>query len=105
MPKELVDMHLALTLDPFVDTDLLYAQQLGVDWIVGDVPGWDFDTLAAARNRVERSGLVLSGLGCLPASLVANALSGRGEREEAVDRICRIIADAGRLGIPSLEYR
>ncbi|MCJ7550940.1 MAG: hypothetical protein MUQ30_14805, partial [Anaerolineae bacterium] len=98
-------MHLALTLNPFVDTDLLYAQQLGVDWIVGDVPAWDYDTLAAACNRVEKSGLVLCGLECLPASLVADALLGQPECEEAIDRVCRIITDVGKLGVPSLGYR
>ena len=98
-------MYLALTLNPFVDSDLLYAQQLGVDWIVGDVPAWDVDTLAAARNRVEKSGLVLTGLGCLPTSLVADALLGQAECEEALDRVCRIVTDVGKLGIPSLGYR
>jgi mannonate dehydratase len=98
-------MHLALTLNPFVDTDLLYAQQLGVDWIVGDVPAWDYDTLAAARNRVEKSGLVLCGLVCLPAFLVEDALSGRPDGEEALARICRIVTDVGKLDIPSLGYQ
>ena len=98
-------MHLALTLNPFVDSDLLYAQQLGVDWIVGDVPAWDLDTLAAARNRVERSGLHLCALECLPASLVADALLRQPGCEEALDRVCEIITEAGQLGIPSLGYR
>jgi len=98
-------MHLALTLNPFEDSDLLYAQQLGVDWIVGDVPAWDYDTLAAARNRVEKSGLVLSALDCLPTSLVADALLEQAECEEAIDRVCRVITDVGQLGIPSLGYR
>ena len=98
-------MHLALTLNPFVDSDLLYAQQLGVDWIVGDVPAWDLDTLAAARNRVEKSGLHLCALECLPASLVADALLRQPGCEEALDRVCEIITEAGQLGIPSLGYR
>lgn len=98
-------MRLSLTLNPFSDSDLLYAQQLGVDWVVGDMPAWDSDTLAAARNRVEQSGLYLSALECLPTSLVTDALLGRAEREEAIERISRIITDVGRLGIPSLGYR
>ncbi len=97
-------MHLALTLNPLEDSDLLYAQQLGVDWIVGDVPAWDFDTLAAACNRVEKSGLYLSALECLPTSLVADALLVQPEGEEALDCVCRIITDVGKLGIPSLGY-
>ncbi len=98
-------MHLALTLNPFEDTDLLYAQQLGVTWIVGDVPSWDGDTLGAARNRVSRAGLTLASLGCLPTPLLAEALSGRSDGEAALDRICGIIAGAGKVGIPALGYR
>lgn len=98
-------MHLALTLNPFIDSDLQYAQQLGVNWIVGDLPAWDFDTLAAAKNRVEKSGLYLGGLGCLPASMVADVLLGQPEQEGMLDRICQIITDAGKLGIPSIGYK
>ncbi|MCU0520815.1 MAG: mannonate dehydratase [Anaerolineae bacterium] len=98
-------MHLALTLNPFVDADLLYAQQLGVEWIVGDLPGWEADTLAAARNRVIRAGLHLCALDCLPVSLVASALTDQPSRVEATEQVCQIIEDAGKLGIPSLGYR
>lgn len=98
-------MHIALTLDPFVDTDLLYAQQLGVDWIIGDMPAWDADTLAAARNRVEQAGLRLSGLACLPASLVAAAISEQPASGAATTRVCRIISDVGKAGIASVGYR
>lgn len=97
-------MHLAMTLNPFEDTDLLYAQQLGVDRIVGDVPAWDFETLAAARNRVEKAGLVLSALASLPVDLVTSALADGPEGAQALDRIGEIIADAGKLGIPCLGY-
>ena len=98
-------MHLALTLNPFVDADLLYAQQLGVEWIVGDLPGWDADTLGAARNRVVRAGLHLCALDCLPVSLLTAALSEQPSRIEATAQVCRIIEDAGKVGIPSVGYR
>lgn len=97
-------MHLTLTLDPFVDSDLLYAQQLGVDWIIGDLSRWDLETLGAARNRVEQAGLTLCGLGSLPASLVATAIGGQPQADEAVEQVCRILADMGRAGISSVGY-
>lgn len=98
-------MHLALALNPFVDSDLLYAQQLGVEWIVGVLPRWDSDTLAAARNRAVQAGLHLCALDCLPASLVVTALSGQPSGNEAMAQISRIIEDAGRVGIPTVGYR
>jgi mannonate dehydratase len=98
-------MHLTLTLDPFSDSDLLYAQQLGVDWIIGKVPSWDTETLAAAQNRARHSGSHLCALDVLPRALVA-AATARGERQEqAIAEIARIVADAGSLGIPSVLYR
>jgi D-mannonate dehydratase len=105
MREEQTDMQLALTLNPFVDTDLLYAQQLGIDWIVADVPAWDLDTLAAARNRVQKAGLHLAGLKCLPASLLAPALSGQVEGKAALEGVSRILIDLGELGIPSVGYQ
>jgi mannonate dehydratase len=105
MPKEQIDMHLALTLNPFIDSDLQYAQQLGVHMIVGDLPAWDFDTLASARNRVEKSGLTLCALECLPSAMVTDALLGQPEGEGVIDQICQIITDMGALCIPTLGYR
>ncbi len=98
-------MHLALTLNPFEDTDLLYAQQLGVEWIVAEVPSWDRDTLAAARNRVAQAGLTLAVLAPLPDSLVSDALSPEPSGREAVDRLCHIVSDVAAAGIPVMSYR
>ncbi len=97
-------MHLAMTLNPFEDSDLLYAQQLGVSWIVGDLPAWDYETLAAASNRVEKSGLYFSGLSSLPPHLLADALRVKPGKGMAADQVCQIITNAGRLGIPVLGY-
>jgi len=95
-------MHLTYTLNPFKDTDLLFAQQMGVDWIIADVPAWDADTLAAAANRVMQAGLQLCSLSSLPADLATRASEGDAG---AVTRIRQIISDAGRLGIPAVSYR
>lgn len=97
-------MHLALTIKPFVDADLLYAQQLGVTWMVGDMPTWDYDTLAAACNRVAKSSLQLKALSCLPTNLIIDALLDQPNRARAMDRVCQIITDAGKFGISSLGY-
>ena len=48
------EMQLALTLDPFQDADLLFAQQLGADQIMADVPGWDADTLSRPATASGR---------------------------------------------------
>jgi len=95
-------MHLTTTLNPFEDTDLLFAQQMGVDWIIANVPAWDADTLAAAANRVMQAGLHLCSLSSLPGDLATRAAEGDAG---AVTRMRRIISDAGRLGIPAVSYR
>ncbi len=98
-------MQLALMMNPFADTDLQYAQQLGVEWIVGDLPDWDRDTLAAACNRVAKSGLSLSGFASLPEPLLRSALSGGPEAERAQYAVCDLVTEAGALGAPRLGYR
>ncbi|TFG73316.1 MAG: hypothetical protein E4H27_01005, partial [Anaerolineales bacterium] len=102
--KEVCDMHLSITLNPFVDSDLLYAQQLGVTWVVGNLPAWDYETLAAACNRVAKSGLYLSGLSCLPEHLLTKALLDKSKSVMAVNEVCQIITNAGKLGISTLGY-
>lgn len=103
--KGVIEMQLALTLDPFQDTNLLFAQQLGANHIMADVPGWDADTLAAANNRIRQAGLQIAGVESLPSSLYARAILGQAGRDDEIAQICRIIADLGRLGISLLGYR
>ena len=62
-------MDLALTINAWIDEEIIFAQQLGAsqvfasvdpDW--GDAPGWDAQSMAKLANRVEKSGLILAGL-------------------------------------------
>ena len=39
-------MQLALTVDGRCDQDLIFAQQIGVNYIVAEVERWDVETLA-----------------------------------------------------------
>lgn len=98
-------MQLALTLDPFQDANLLFAQQLGADQILAEVPGWDTDTLSAACNRIRQGGLKVAGVESLSPSLYARAIAGQAGRDEEIAEVCRIIADLGQLGVPLLGYR
>ena len=98
-------MQLALTLDPFQDANLLFAQQLGADQVMADVSGWDADTLSAACNRIRQGGLQVAGVESLPPSLYARAIAGETGRDEEIAEVCRIIADLGRLRVPLLGYR
>lgn len=62
-------MDLALTINGWIDEDVIFAQQLGarqvfaqVDNSQGTSPGWDRQSLARLANRIEKAGLVLAGL-------------------------------------------
>ncbi|NLG49804.1 MAG: hypothetical protein GX552_06825 [Chloroflexi bacterium] len=98
-------MQLALTLNPFQDANLLFAQQLGANQIVADVPEWDTATLSAACNRIRQSGLQVAGVECLPPARYAQAIMGQAGRDEEIAEVCRIIADLGQLRVPMLGYR
>lgn len=55
-------MYLALSVEYGRDDQLIFAQQLGVDDVLTDVPSWDAATLETARNRIEKTGLRLAGV-------------------------------------------
>jgi mannonate dehydratase len=101
-------MKLALTVDAWVDEELIFAQQLGVTHVLADPPlplsgslAWDERSLAALRNRVEKAGLELAGLERLPHRLDRTP---EGEREAALETVCRLIRSAGAAGIRLLGY-
>ncbi|MDF1513766.1 MAG: mannonate dehydratase [Anaerolineae bacterium] len=99
-----MDLNLGIKLNPFADSDLLFAQQLGVTHIIADVPAWDYKTLASASNRVEKSGLRMASLVCLPVEVMRDALLDPPACDFALERVNEIITNAGELGIPSVEY-
>ena len=59
-------MYIALSVEYGRDDQLIFAQQLGVDQVVMSVGSWDAETLASAKNRVEKAALTLAGLEGLP---------------------------------------
>jgi len=103
-------MKLGLTVNCWVDEDLMFAQQFGVSHIVAQATlpewaqdKWDVSVLKALRNRVERAGLVLAGLDRLPCCLDRAVLGGEG-RDDAIGAACRFIEMAGAAGVPVVGY-
>ncbi|MEW6755919.1 MAG: mannonate dehydratase [Candidatus Latescibacterota bacterium] len=96
---------LALTVDPWVDEEVIFAQQLGAEKLVAHavLPGtggeWDTGTLRALRNRVEQTGLRLAGLDSLPCPF-DQALRGTPEGDAQAEAACRFVHAAGAAGIP-----
>ncbi|MBI2938891.1 MAG: mannonate dehydratase [Chloroflexi bacterium] len=101
-------MKLALTVSPWRDEDLIFAQQLGVNHIIADIADtdrWDVQSLAAIRNRVEQAGLDLVAIESLPPEQYREAMLGQPGRDEEIDRVCQSIRNAGTVGIPLIGYR
>ena len=88
-------MHVALTVEEGKDDQLIFAQQLGVGHVLAAMESWDRDRLAAMRNRVEKTGLELVGMGDL-------AMPSGGE--EDATRVHRAIESAGAAGVPLVRY-
>jgi hypothetical protein len=55
-------MHIALSVQFGRDDQLIFCQQLGVDYALAQVDRCDEQTLIALKNRVERTGLRLAGI-------------------------------------------
>ena len=103
-------MDLALTINGWIDEEVIFAQQLGarqvfaqVDNSQGTSPGWDRQSLARLANRIEKAGLVLAGLH-------ATAAPARRERQEetpadAAAWVVHLVQEAGaaRIGFLSLS--
>jgi mannonate dehydratase len=98
-------MHAAATVRAFQDDQLIFVQQLGIGHVFAAVQDWDADTLAAVRNRVEKTGLHLEGIENLPLSLYARSIVGLPGREAQIERVCQVVQSAGTAGIPLLTYR
>ena len=98
-------MQLALTIEFGHDDQLIFAQQLGVDHVIGAVEKWDVDTLKALRNRVEKTGLELAGIENLPQILYRKAMFGLPGRDGDIEEVCQAIRNIGAAGIPLVGYR
>jgi mannonate dehydratase len=98
-------MRLALTMDPLQDSDLLFAQQLGVQQIMADIARWDAPSLAAARNRVEEAGLQLVGVESLPVEAYISAIKGEQGRDGEIAQVCEMLRRMGQAGVSLVGYR
>ena len=62
-------MDLALTIDGWIDEEIIFAQQLGARRVFAQVNGdEDAGALAALANRIEKAGLIPAGLHAAPAA-------------------------------------
>ena len=102
-------MNLALTVNCWMDEELMFAQQFGADQVFAEaIPKdgsglWDADVLRSMRNRVEKAGLELAGINGLPFPLQQTRLGETG-RDAEISAICRFIENAGTAGVPLLCY-
>jgi hypothetical protein len=94
-------MDLALTINAWIDEEIMFAQQLGarsvfarVDAQPGSAPGWDGQHLSWLANRVEKAGLALAGLQAAEIPVSGSAMT-----ESALDGAVRLIAAAGAANI------
>jgi len=92
-------------MDPLQDSDLLFAQQLGVQQIIADIARWDAPSLAAARNRVEEAGLQLVGIESLPVQAYVSAIKGEQGRDGEIAQVCEMLRRMGQAGISLVGYR
>ncbi len=104
-------MKLALTVNAWLDEELMFAQQLGADqviaWVSPAEPGLEEGkkpNLAAIRNRVEKAGLELLGL---DSSLVPvpNQIPGEAGLSQDIEIYRHLITDAGTAGIHLISYQ
>jgi hypothetical protein len=99
-------MDLALTINGWIDEEVIFAQQLGarhvfalVDNSQGTSSGWDAQSLARLRNRIEKAGLILAGLHA------AGAPAGERGQQESMAETAHLVEAAGaaRIGLLSLS--
>jgi D-mannonate dehydratase len=98
-------VNLALTVNGWLDEDVIFAQQLGVNYVLAQVdlyqvvsPAWDPLSLAGLHNRIEKAGLTLVGI----SSVITpknRGLQPRLKKGEALELVCRLIEAAGSAGI------
>jgi hypothetical protein len=103
-------MKLAVTVNAWLDEELMYAQQLGANQAIAQLtPGeagpasWEKPKLAALRNRVEKAGLELLGLDCAQV-LLKHTSFGEADLTQKSQFFCELITNAGEAGIDLIAY-
>ncbi len=98
-------MNLTLTINAWLDEDVIFAQQLGVSHVFAQVdlrqvisPLWDPRSLAGLHNRIEKAGLTLAGICAVIPPQNRGLQSGRQQADE-LELVCRLIEAAGAAGI------
>ncbi|GIT29577.1 MAG: hypothetical protein Ct9H300mP1_16230 [Planctomycetaceae bacterium] len=92
------------------DSLLAYIKQCGVDDIqmnTAQLPGdsrWEFEDLAALRERVNAAGLRLMSLENVPVTFYDKIMLGLPGRDEQLDHMVATVTNMGRAGIPILGY-
>jgi mannonate dehydratase len=99
------------------DADLRVLAALGVNHICSSLPSrsldenWSVDGLSRLRERVEKFGIKLDMVPLpLSSSYISRAenphimLGKSPERDREIERICRMIRNAARAGIPAVKY-
>ena len=105
-------MKLSLLLSPVRDEHKwALARQIGVKHVVtkaspelsGKAPPYDFEALKSIKDKFEASGFTLCGLEGDQLDMSPIKL-GLPDRDQAIEKYCRMIQNMGRLGIPLLCY-
>ena len=92
------------------DERLAYIKQCGVDDIQLNTPRlpgdtrWEYEDLAAWRQRVNEAGLRLMSLENVPVSFYDKIMLGLPGRDEQLDEMVATVGNMGRAGIPILGY-
>jgi hypothetical protein len=97
-------MDLALTINGWIDEEVIFAQQLGAQHVFAQVdisqsslPGWDSQSLARMANRIDKAGLALAGVH------LTGAIGRAERRDEALAWAARLAQEAGSAKIPLLS--
>jgi hypothetical protein len=98
-------MKLALTVDGWLDEDVIFAQQMGVNYLLGRVdlrlvlsPNWEGQKLAGLRNRIEKAGLSLAGISA-EIGLEDHQGVTRLKKSDGQQAVLRLVKEAGDVGI------
>ena len=92
------------------DDMIAFIKQLGAtDFLLNHakLPGdkqWEYEDLAALKERSDDAGLRLMALENVPGSFYNKAMLGQPGRDEQIEHVCNTIRNMGRAGIPILGY-
>ena len=92
------------------DEKLAFIKQMGADDFLMNTPQlpgeaqWEYEDLAALKQRADAAGLRLMALENVPVSFYDKAMLGLPGRDEQIAHMSTTIRNMGRVGIPILGY-